>query len=174
MRRVYLLAALMAVLVLPVLAPGQAPAAAQPAGQVAMSEVTAAILPTWNNVGRKLVNMAVAFPEDKYSYKATPEVRTFAEHLLHAIASNDGYIARLKGGKPSGEQPAKTKAAIVEALKKSFADGAAFIPQISDVKQLRGLAGMIEHSGEIYGTLVVYFRVNGMVPPETEARQKKK
>jgi hypothetical protein len=31
--------------------------------------------------------------------------------------------------------------------------------------------GLIEHSGEHYGQLVVYYRINGMVPPESRPRK---
>src|SRR5438552_674561 len=44
-------------------------------------------LRVWNDIGRKLIAMAEEFPEDKYDFKPTPEVRTFAEQLLHAAAS---------------------------------------------------------------------------------------
>jgi hypothetical protein len=36
-------------------------------------------LSVWNDIGRKLIAMAEEFPEDKYDFKPTPEVRTFAE-----------------------------------------------------------------------------------------------
>jgi len=31
--------------------------------------------------------------------------------------------------------------------------------------------GLIEHSGEHYGQLVVYYRINGMVPPESRPKK---
>src|SRR6266550_2947946 len=31
--------------------------------------------------------------------------------------------------------------------------------------------GLIEHSGEHYGNLVVYYRINGMVPPESRPKK---
>ncbi|MGH9803780.1 MAG: hypothetical protein ACRD4D_01310, partial [Candidatus Acidiferrales bacterium] len=41
------------------------------------------LLAAWNREGGKLVAMAEDFPEDKYDFKPTPEVRSFGEHLLH-------------------------------------------------------------------------------------------
>ena len=41
------------------------------------------VLAQWNEIGRKLMAMAQDWPEDKYDYKVTPAVRSFAEQLLH-------------------------------------------------------------------------------------------
>jgi len=80
----------------------------------------------------------------------------------------------------------KTKADVAAFVKKSFGDGAAAIKAkgdkgMSDLvvdafanQQVRvsDLAyGLIEHSGEIYGQLVVYYRVAGMVPPESRPKK---
>ena len=32
--------------------------------------------------------------------------------------------------------------------------------------------GLIEHSGEHYGQIVVYYRLNGLVPPESRPKPK--
>ena len=45
------------------------------------------VLSQWNEIGRKLIAMAEDFPEDKYDFKPTPAVRTFAEQLLHVTSS---------------------------------------------------------------------------------------
>ncbi len=36
------------------------------------------------------------------------------------------------------------------------------------------LIGILEHAGEHYGKLVVYYRVNGLVPPATRAAQERR
>jgi len=41
---------------------------------------SAALLSSWNEIGRKLIAMAEDFPEDNYDFKPTPAQRTFAEH----------------------------------------------------------------------------------------------
>jgi len=56
-----------------------APQPAPSASQVVLSQ--------WNEIGRKLIAMAEDFPEDKYDFKPTPAVRTFAEQLLHVSSS---------------------------------------------------------------------------------------
>jgi uncharacterized damage-inducible protein DinB len=149
-----------------------------------------ALLESWNDIGRKLVAMAEDFPEDKHDFKPTPAQRSFAEQMLHATGANLFLISAATGQKaPSGDpsrQQYKTKADIVAFAKKSFADGAELIKQHGDkgldelVKDPFGDSqyrfgdmawGFIEHSGEHYGQLVVYYRVAGLVPPESRPKK---
>ena len=150
-----------------------------------------ALLENWNDVGRKLIAMAEDFPEGKYDFKPTPAQRTFAEQLLHAAGANYYFTNPAMGLKPPADEGPKreqykTEAAIVEFVKKSFADGAAAIKQKGD-KGLNDLVvdpfenqqtrvsdmawGLIEHSGEHYGQLVVYYRLAGLVPPESRPKK---
>jgi uncharacterized damage-inducible protein DinB len=148
------------------------------------------LLDSWNDIGRKLIAMAEDFPEDKYDFKPNPVQRSFAEQLLHASGANYFFLNAVTGAKmPTGDPKRsdfKTKAAVVEFVKKSFADGAALIktkgdggmndllmdPFANQQVRFSDLAWeFVEHSGEHYGQLVVYYRVAGLVPPES--RQKK-
>src|SRR5437879_8770212 len=94
------------------------------------------VLDSWNEVGRKLIAMAEDFPEDKYDYKPTPAQRSFAEQLLHAAGANYFFINPVKGVKPPSGDPSradyKTKAAVVEYVRKSFAEGADLIKSKGD------------------------------------------
>ena len=54
------------------------------------------VLAQWNESARKLIAMAEDFPEDKYDYKATPAVRSFAEQLLHAAGAMYYFTARCR------------------------------------------------------------------------------
>ncbi len=149
------------------------------------------VLDSWNEIGRKLTAMAEDFPEDKYDFKPNPAQRSFAEQLLHAAGANYYFTNPVIGEKPpAGEDPKrsdyKTKADVVAFVKKSFADGAAAIKAkgdkgMSDLivdpfahQQIRVYDfayGFIEHSGEHYGQLVVYYRVAGLVPPESRPKK---
>jgi uncharacterized damage-inducible protein DinB len=145
------------------------------------------VLGAWNDIGRKLIAMAEDFPEDKYDYKPAPTQRSFAEQLLHASNANYFFTSLVKGEKmPAAEDPKrsdfKTKADVVAFVKKAFADGAAAIESKGD-KGMNDLVvdpfahqqvrvydmayGLIEHSGEHYGQLVGYYRMSGLVPPES-------
>jgi uncharacterized damage-inducible protein DinB len=149
------------------------------------------VLDSWNDIGRKLIAMAEDFPEDKYDFKPTPAQRSFAEQLLHMAGANYYFTNPVMGQKPpAGEDPKrdqyKTKADVVAFVKKSFAEGAAAIKAkgdkgMSDLivdpfanQQMRvgDLAyGFIEHCGEHYGQLVGYYRIAGLVPPESRPKK---
>jgi uncharacterized damage-inducible protein DinB len=165
------------------------PAWAQIAAKKSPLTLSQAALAQWNEIGRKLIAMAEDFPEDKYDFKPVPAQRSFAEQLLHVAGSNDYFTDLAAGKKPVDDESRdhyKTKAAVVAYLKKSFADGAAMIKskgdaglaqtvetiESHDVVPLADLAyGLIEHSGEHYGQLVVYYRVAGLVPPESRPKK---
>ena len=148
------------------------------------------LLDSWNEIGRKLTAMAEDFPEDKYDFKPNPLERSFAEQLLHAAGGNYYFINPVKGLKPPADDPKRadyaTKAAVVAYVKKSFADGAELIKSKGDARLNElfvdpfanrlsrfsdGAWGLIEHSGEHYGQLVVYYRVAGLVPPESRPKR---
>jgi uncharacterized damage-inducible protein DinB len=147
------------------------------------------VLDSWNEIGRKLTAMAEDFPEEKYDFKPTPAQRSFAEQLLHAAGSNYYFTDTVMGRKlPAGDpgrDQYKTKADIVAFVKKSFADGAAAIQSQGEKGMTKELVyfphqksrvldiayGIIEHSGEHYGQLVVYYRLEGLVPPESRPKK---
>jgi uncharacterized damage-inducible protein DinB len=166
----------------------RAQAAAKPAPKAADSP-SQSLLAAWNDIGRKLTAMAEDFPEDKYDFKPNPAQRSFAEQLLHAAGGNYYFINPVKGAAPPSGDPKradfKTKADVVAYVRKSFAEGAELIKSKGDAglsdlfvdpfanQQTRfsdGAWGFIEHSGEHYGQLVVYYRVAGMVPPESRPK----
>jgi uncharacterized damage-inducible protein DinB len=192
-----LAAALLAIAIAVIPAPAQdaKPAPAQDAKKdVALKPAdgpSKVVLDSWNDVGRKLIAMAEDFPDDKYDFKPTPAQRSFAEQLLHAANANYFFTNPAMGKPmPTEEDPKrsefKTKADIVAFVKKAFADGAAAIKTkgdkgMSDLlvdpfahQQMRvsDMAyGFIEHCGEHYGQLVVYYRVAGLVPPESRPKK---
>src|SRR5947209_19891959 len=148
------------------------------------------MLERWNDIGNKLVAMAKDFPEDKYDFKVQKDQRTFALNLLHAAALDFVLIRRISGSNlgpdfGEGDNPTrdrfKTKADVVKFVQEAVADGAKLIQQQGDA----GLDNTtkffgnrmthnstiwtfaIEHSGEHYGQLVVYYRANNLVPPDS-------
>jgi uncharacterized damage-inducible protein DinB len=146
-------------------------------------------LDRWNDIGNKLIAMAQDFPEDKYDYKLQKDQRTFALNLLHAAAFDYVVTRRVSGTNigpdfGEGDNPTrdtfKTKADVVKFVQEAVADGASVIQQQGDAgldktskwgKQLAHHSYLwlfaIEHSGEHYGQLVVYYRANNLVPPDS-------
>jgi hypothetical protein len=148
------------------------------------------MLNRWNDIGNKLIAMAQDFPEDKYDYKLQKDERTFALNLLHAAALDFVVIRRVAGSNVGpdfgeGDNPTrdqfKTKADVVKFVQEAVADGAKVIQQQGDAgldntsKFFGGRMAhnssiwtfTIEHSGEHYGQLVVYYRANNLVPPDS-------
>jgi uncharacterized damage-inducible protein DinB len=151
------------------------------------------MLERWNDIGNKLVAMAKDFPEDKYDFKVQKDQRTFALNLLHAAALDFVLIRRISGTNVGpdfgqGDNPTrdnfKTKADIVKFVEGAVADGAQVIQQQGDAgldkttkffgNRMSHNANIwtfaIEHSGEHYGQLVVYYRANNLVPPDTRGK----
>ena len=148
------------------------------------------MLDRWNDIGNKLTAMAQDFPEDKYDFKVQKDERTFAQNLLHAAALDFVLMRRISGSNlgpdfGEGDNPSrdlfKTKADVVKFVEEAVADGAKVIQQQGDAgldntskffgnriahnSHLWTFA--IEHSGEHYGQLVVYYRANNLVPPDS-------
>ncbi len=150
-----------------------------------------AVLEQWNEIGRKLIAMAEDFPEDQYDFKPVASVRSFAERLIHAAHANYFFTNLVLGEKaPAMEDPKrdeyKSKSDVVAFVKKSFADGARAIkakgdrgmsdlvvdPFANEQTRISDFAyGFVEHSGEVYGQLTVYYRAAGLVPPESRPKK---
>jgi uncharacterized damage-inducible protein DinB len=164
--------------------------AAKPAAPAPALSSSQALISYWNYVGRKLTAMAEDFPEDKYDFKPNPAERSFAEQLIHAAHGINIFVELGKGVKPHLDEPKrsdfKNKAAVVEYVRKAFADGAALIASKGD----SGMNDLVvdpwnhqpfrlyeqawfylEHAGEHYGQLVVYYRVAGLVPPASRPKK---
>jgi uncharacterized damage-inducible protein DinB len=146
----------------------------------------------WNAIGNKLIAMAQDFPEDKYDFKLQKEQRTFAQNILHVAAVDYDLMRSISGsslgpdfGKnkhnPS-QDVYKTKADVVKLIQQAVAEGASLIQQQGDAGQDQtskmawgnrlvhhsyAWLSAIEHSAEHYGQLVVYYRANNLVPPDS-------
>jgi len=136
--------------------------------------------------------MARDFPEDKYDFKLQKDERTFAQNLLH-VAAVDYDLRRSVSGANMGpgfgsdkhnpsREGYKTKADVVKLIEQAVAEGANLIQQQGDagldriVKFAWGnllvhnsytWMWAVEHSAEHYGQLVVYYRANNLVPPDS-------
>jgi uncharacterized damage-inducible protein DinB len=149
-------------------------------------------LEVWNDIGNKLIAMAQDFPEDKYDFKLQKDQRTFAENLLHVAAVDYDLLRSISESNigpdfgKSKHNPSrdvyKSKADVVKLLQQAVADGATLIQQQGDTgldKVTKFAWGnklvhnsytwmwATEHSGEHYGQLVVYYRANNLVPPDS-------
>jgi DinB superfamily len=117
------------------------------------------------------------------------EMRTFAEQVKHVACSNFAFAAELDGKTPpadcekGGPNPAKTRAELLIYLRNSFAAMNHSLNAVSTKNMYEpiagpyggpntrlGLAGLaIWHVADHYGQLVIYLRLNGIVPPTSRA-----
>lgn len=149
---------------------------------------SAALLEEWNDVARRLTAMAEDMPEDKYDYKPKPEMRSWLGQLAHAAQGNYYFINPVLGKPLPKDDPdmseLKTKAQVVAFVKKSFDEGADLIRKQGDAGMAKpyqlgpqmyrfdALAyDLIGHANQHYGQIVVYYRLNGMVPPESRPKK---
>ena len=123
-------------------------------------------------------------PEENYSFRTTPAVRTYGEIIGHIADTNLLLCGMAKGEQKTGNAGTKTsKADLVAALKASFdycdpiynsmtdSSGAAMVKMFGrDVTKLGVLNFNIAHDNEMYGTAVAYLRIKGIVPPSSEGR----
>jgi len=132
------------------------------------------LIDRWEQVGQKLVTMAEAIPEDKLDYRPVQGVRSFSEVLRHVAFWNCYVADRARGGRADDtgnelpEDKFFSKKQILDALKQSTADALAALQRHESelsAEMAEMLVTFIEHNSEHYGQMVVYFRLNGMVPP---------
>lgn len=139
-----------------------------------------AINNNFTGLNQKVLEMAQDFPADKYDYRPAAGLRSFGDVIIH-IASGNNYGARAGRGEQvkwddleMDAKNFKSKAEIVAALQKSITDATASLkatPAEQFSKTLAPWLSVIEHEAEHYGQLVVYYRNNGLVPPESRPKK---
>jgi uncharacterized damage-inducible protein DinB len=161
----------------------QASPAKPPAGtKVAPSQSYGRLL---SGMEKEFVDAVEAMPEDKFNFAPTEGefkgVRSFSGQVKHVTGSSYYFFggpnmteADVKA-KEDAVEKLTSKAEIVQALKDSFTNAHSFIDGITAENAFVtmpngstragmaafGLAHMMDH----YGQLVVYLRMNGIVPP---------
>jgi uncharacterized damage-inducible protein DinB len=159
----------------------QTPASSDPGN---MTRFGRAIKARYDTIKRDIVEAAEAMPESEYSFRATPQVRTFAQIIGHIADSQNFFCGVAGGNNPEYTDPIEksvgTKAVLVDALKASVAtcdevyantDAANALVLVPAGKgdALRGmmLLDNVSHDNEHYGNIVTYMRLKGHVPPST-------
>lgn len=136
----------------------------------------------YSMVKSNLLGAADKMPDSDYSFKPTPEERTFGGWVAHVADAQTGGCSRALGTPKTPSASSKTtKADLVAALKESFDTCDAAYAALSEananepVQSFRGptprlaaLAGNIVHDNECYGSMAVYLRLKGIVPPSSE------
>ncbi len=157
---------------------GQAPASSQAAGSPLASEVQQAYARIKTNV----IKAAEKMPPADYSFKPTPDIRTFARVVNHVTEAQSRICGAMnKSAEAKVPEETADKAAIVDALKASFAEcdkayaslAESNMTEVVDAgpfkrSRLGMLWGNVSHDNEQYATLSLYLRLKGQVPPSSE------
>jgi hypothetical protein len=154
--------------------------------------VTVEVRNIYNNIKANITKSADMFPEDKYGWSPTPDVRTWGGLLGHIVDDNNNGCWVLAGdtaaqprldnqGKPTDAGKDLKKADIVRLLAESFArcDKAFDALTEANMAERNGTGNRskfgamfynTQHINEHYGNIVTYMRLQGMVPPSSAPR----
>jgi len=182
-RRCFVFAALM---VVPVALIGQDKTPAQAPAQSAppANPITASEKGFYSFVSNAVVGAAQKMPEENYSFKPTPEVRSFGQLVGHVADASYMFCSLATGEATPAKDIEKTKtskADLVAALKdavaycnKAFdsmtdAKGSQMVKFMNfDLAKLTVFSINTGHTDEHYGNMVTYLRLKGIVPPTSE------
>ena len=139
----------------------------------------------------KFTRLAEAIPADKYTWRPSPDARSFAEVFLHVSAANFNLYKLVGTPPPAGfdvrglEHSTTDKAKVISILKDSFAhakDAIKAMPDADLEKSMEWFGGrntergillfIVRHSAEHLGQSIAYARSIGVVPPWTEDLKK--
>lgn len=136
------------------------------------------------------VECAAAMPEEKYSFRPVPEVRSFGQQMVHIAQANGSIMEWHVEGKKNptwpysgdGKERVISKPDVIAQLNASYAYIQKGLSQITDgmlLDRLKtemgefsrywGLHLILDHATHHRGQAVVYLRLNGIKPPEYRA-----
>ncbi len=180
MRRAFAGALLLALAASPALA--QPMASSRPAPSA--SPLAAGLTMGYGMVKGYVTKAADQVPENLFTFKATPEVRSLGQLFGHIADANFMICSAAAGEKAPQSDIEKTKTAkadLVKALADSFAycdsiySGVTEADATTMMKFFGGeqskvaiLAFNTAHDFEHYGNIVTYMRLNKMVPPSSQ------
>ena len=137
----------------------------------------------WEQYASYNLRSAEQVAEADYAYKPVSTVRSFGQLIGHIAGAQYMFCAMALGEKipdeGAVEESAKSKAELVAALKASteYCNRAyALSPAELDAPvtifgqestRMGALVMNSNHNGEHYGNMVVYLRLNGIVPPSS-------
>ena len=157
--------------------------------QEPVDPMAATVAQWFTMIERSFVSLADAMPEDKYAFTPTGGAfdgsRSFGDQVKHVACGNFAFFNEIEKKTPpercesGGPNPARTKAELVTYLRESFAYASAVLKTMTPANALEpaggpyggqstrlGLATLaVWHASDHYGQLVIYLRMNGIVPP---------
>ena len=162
-----------------------APAQAQAPATSQTFPMTASLLRGYHGLQQNLLAAAEKMPDADYAFRPTPDVRPFGQLVAHVALAQFGTCAALKG-EPDPKHDVKedaprSKAEEIALLKASAEYCDPVLDPLTDqmltetfkagpntVAKGLALTSTNVHGNEMYGTMAVYLRLKGIVPPTTE------
>lgn len=162
---------------------------ARAVGQERIDPMAATVAQSFTMIEQSFVALADAMPADRYGFKPTDgefkDIRTFGEQVKHVACSNVAFFNEIEKKEPpdgcgtGGPHPATTKTEIMMYLRESFAYAGRVLRTMTPANALEPAGGpyggmrtrlglttlAIWHASDHYGQLVVYLRMNRIVPP---------
>lgn len=151
--------------------------------------VRAEFLEDLKDVEDKMVSLAEAFPQDKFTWRPGTGVRSVSEVFLHMAGGNFGFPSAWGATPPAGiqrqgfETSTTEKAQVIALMKQSYAYMRQSVENLSDADlaksikmfgQQRKVGSVLfitaTHQHEHVGQLIAYARMTGVVPPWTAER----
>lgn len=147
--------------------------------------LSADLVKDWEAQKEIMMKISNEMPEDTFNFKATPTQRSWGEQILHVAGANVGLMQILGSTVPAPviDQASNSKTAILSALNDSFDFGSAVLAEMDDTSLQQIVKGpsffgdgtrvkfayrTMMHTENIYGQMVVYLRLNGLVPPASQ------
>lgn len=132
-------------------------------------------------VPNTIITAAKQMPEEFYTFRPTPEVRSFGELMLHIAESNFEMTAIAKGDTAPILEVVPTKAEVIKTLEASFdysAKARESMTKEQEETMVKFMGGTqpagnvldfsVFHSLQHYGNVIVYMRLKGLIPPSTQ------
>ena len=156
----------------------------QSRAQGAATDALTAVRDQWKGASANVLAAADELTDAEYAYRPVKGVRSFGELVGHVAGTQNLICAAVLGDQQPAEdaieKSAKTKAALVAAMKASNAycarayaiDAAAMSATVEmfgeKSTKIGALALNAVHDGEHYGNIVTYMRMQGKVPPSSK------
>lgn len=152
--------------------------------------VAASLVQDYHSARDMVLRSAEKMPEENYSFRPAPEVRTFGEIIGHIADDQYNLCGPVRAETQKREYRAielslHSKTELLGALKKAFAycdaaydsfDDRAAGETVkfsgSDRSKFKMLNWNLWHTWEHYGNLTTYLRIKGLVPPSSEPKKK--
>jgi hypothetical protein len=148
----------------------------------------------WREQKDLIVKLAEAMPADTFSYRPTPAQRTYGEQIVHVAVGNvlsmqflgtkrspPFTVAQGPASRPEQTMAQASKQELVRMLSDAYDYGSLVlaeqtpetintlvdksVPFWGGSTRARVVWLLLSHGSDIYGQMVVYVRLNGIVPP---------